>query len=214
VFAFLKYHGERRIQIESVYSTFMMIGSLLGWPMYAVKSHSAYDLEGSLAKLMTALSNVLLYGFLAGTWLWAFFRRTNYRGVDAYRLVCYVLAGAVIFSRVLSPQYFLWAIPCALLLAADILRSESVKLWVFAGLIIAVAGLTTWLFPYHYANLPGHPGLLPINSPDPSILLLWPCIVLGARNLLYLGIIIWLGWLLLRGTGRTAVESDSQVGQL
>ncbi len=182
VFALFKYHGERGIQIESLYSTLMMIGSLFGRPVFVAKSHAAFDLEGSLAKLMTAISNVLMYGFLAGTWLWAFFRRTNYRGVDAYRLVCYVLAGAVIFSKVLSPQYFLWALPLILLLAVDILPSGSLKSWVFSALVIGVAGLTTWLFPYHYANLPGHPGLLPINSPDPSVLLPAPCIVLGRET--------------------------------
>jgi hypothetical protein len=206
VFALLKYHGERRIQIESLYSTLMMIGSLFGRQIYVVKSHAAFDLEGSLANLMTALSNVLMYGFLAGLWLWAFFRRAAYRGAAVYRVACFVLIGAVIFSKVLSPQYFLWAFPLAVLLEVDIAPTGGISIWLFAALLAATAGLTTWLFPYHYSNLPGHPGLLPIDSPDPSVLLPAPCIVLGARNLFYLGIVLWMGWVLCRGEGRVATE--------
>ena len=206
VFALLKYHGERRIQIESLYSTFMMIGSLFGRQIYVVQSHAAFDLEGSLANLMTALSSVLMYGFLAGLWLWAFFRRAAFRGAAAYRVACFALIGAVIFSKVLSPQYFLWAFPLIVLLAIDIAPIRGISMWLLAGMLTAIAGLTTWLFPYHYANWPGHPGLLPIDSPDPSVLLPAPCIVLGARNLLYLGIVLWMGWMLFRSESRVVAE--------
>ena len=192
VFALLKYHGERRIQIESLYSTLMMIGSLFGHQIYVVQSHAAFDLEGSLANLMMALSSVLMYGFLAGLWLWAFFRRAAFQGAAAYRVACFALIGAVIFSKVLSPQYFLWSIPVAVLLAVDIAPTRGISIWLLAAMLIATAGLTTWLFPYHYANWPGHPGLLPINS-DPSVLLPVPCVVLGLRNFLYLGVVVWLG---------------------
>ncbi|HEY2827846.1 MAG TPA: hypothetical protein VGJ04_09625 [Pirellulales bacterium] len=202
VFAFLKYHGERGIQIESLYSTLMMIGSLFGRPVFVVESHSAFDLEGSLAKLMTALSNVLMYGFLAGTWLWAFFRRSAYGHEDAYRAACFVMVGALICSKVLSPQYFIWAIPLALLLAVDTLPARSATPWLLAALLIIFAGLTTWLFPYHYTNMPDHTGLLPIGSPDSSVLQPLPCIVLGLRNVLYLGIVILLGLLLYRKVDR------------
>ncbi len=163
VFALLKYHGERGIQIESLYSTLMMIGALFAGQIYVVKSHSAFDLEGSLAKLMTALSNVLMYGFLAGTWLWAFFR-ANYQGVDAYRLVCYVRPARREFFESAFAAIFFVALPLAILLAVDILPSVSLRAWVLSAIMISVAGLTTWLFPYHYANFPGHPGLLPIDS--------------------------------------------------
>jgi len=207
VFALLKYHGERRIQIESLYSTFMMIGSLFGYPIFVVKSHAAFDLEGRLANLMAALSNVLMYGFLAGTWLWAFFRRARYRGAEAYRTFCFVLGGAVIFSKVLSPQYFLWAIPVMLLLAVDVLPRGNISFWGLAALLVATAVLTTWLFPFHYRNGPGHPGLLPIDSPDPSILLPAPCIVLGIRNLIYLGIVLWLSWALFHRSGRPDTDN-------
>jgi hypothetical protein len=207
VFALLKYHGERRIQIESLYSTFMMIGSLFGCPIFVVKSHAAFDLEGRLANLMTAISNVLMYGFLAGTWLCAFFRRASYKGQDAYRAACFVLAGAVIFSKVLSPQYFLWAIPLTLLLAVDVCPRGSISIWGLATLLVATTVLTTWLFPFHYCNSPGHPGLLPMDSSDPSILLPAPCIVLGIRNLIYLGIVLWLGWALFHHSDRPATNN-------
>jgi hypothetical protein len=196
VFTLLKYHGERGIQIESLYSTLMMIGSLFGRPVFVSGSHAAFDLEGNLSKLMTALSSVLMYGFLAGTWLWMFFRRSAYGHGAAYRAACYVMIGAVIFSKVLSPQYFVWAMPLALLLAADILPAAGIGIWALATLLVTVAALTTWIFPYHYVNLPGHPGLLPMGLPEASDLQLGPCIVLGLRNFAYLAVVVWLGVML------------------
>src|SRR5262249_3378680 len=46
VFAFLTYHAEREIQIESLYSTLMMIGAACGAPVHLTYLHGAFNLSG------------------------------------------------------------------------------------------------------------------------------------------------------------------------
>jgi hypothetical protein len=203
VFSLFKYHGERGIQVESLYSSFMMIGSLFGLPAYVVESHGAYDLEGSMTKLMMLLSSVILICFLAGVWLWLFFRRKEGSANDAYHAAFYALIGAVIFSKVLSPQYFVWAIPLIVLLSLDLLPAASFSKALLFILLVCVAALTTWIFPYHYGSTQSTPGLLPLGLPDAPLNVL-PCVAVSARNLIYLGIVIWLGILLLRQSRKTA----------
>jgi hypothetical protein len=214
VFALMKYHSERGIQIESLYSTLMMIGSLFGQRVYVVASHSAFDLSGDLSKLMTALSSVSMFVFLAGTWFWAFFQRSRYGHEGGYLAACFVMIGAVILSKVLSPQYFVWAFPLALLLAIEVMPLRHVSVWVLAAMMVIIAVLTTWIFPYHYIGFPGQPGLLPMGPMEASDLQPGPCIVLGLRNLLYLAIVVWLGVRLFRQTARTTATSVRQPASL
>ncbi len=156
---------------------------------------------------MKILSTGLLCGFLGTAGVWAIVRRSRFRGAAAFGLACYVLGASAIFSKVLSPQYFVWSIPLLLLAAVEVLPEKGKSAWILAGLLIVAAGLTTWLFPYHYFCVPpglkGAPmltpyGLIPApgDSLAPSSL---GYAVLALRNLLYLGIVIWLGAVVCRG---------------
>ena len=96
-------------------------------------------------------------GFLAGEGVWALLRWSRYTRQDAYRIACYVIPGSVILSNVLSPQYFIWAIPLVLLLAVEIFPEGRVRPLVLAGLLIAVAVTTTWIFPYNFVSSESNP---------------------------------------------------------
>ena len=102
-------------------------------------------------------------------------------------------------SHVLSPQYFIWAIPLALLLAVEVMSDSIVSRLVLFGMLVVVVASTTWMFPYHYIAGPGDPYALvsiplePPHSVPPSA-----AIVLIARNFTYLGMMIWLVVALLR----------------
>ncbi len=134
----------------------------------------------------------------------------------ALGLACYALGGCVIFSKVLSPQYFVWSIPLLLLAGVVILPEKRKSVWMLAGLLILAAALTTWLFPYHYFCAPLGPGkmptpygLIPAKPEDlvaPSSL---GYAVLALRNFLYLGIVIWLGIAVCRRARRDGTNHDA-----
>lgn len=200
VLGIFKFHAEREIHLESLYSTLMTIASDYGSKVFITHTHGAFNLSGGMSGAMKILSTILLLGFLAGEGLWALLRRSHYARQDAYRTACYVIPGSVILSNVLSPQYFLWAFPLLLLLAVEIFPEGRVRPFIFAGLLIAVAVMTTWIFPYNFVSNESNPNpyaLIPINAvalglpPAPTA-----ASILGLRNFTYLGVVIWLGVML------------------
>src|SRR5207253_2243424 len=96
-----------------------------------------------------------------------------------------------------SPQYFVWAITLIILLSLDLLPASSLSNGLLSVLLLCVAALTTWIFPFHYISTHARAGLLPLGYPDAPLNVL-PCIVVSARNIIYLGIVVWLGAALLR----------------
>ena len=63
------------------------------------------------------------------------------------------LINNTVLSHVFSPQYLIWLLPLALLLALNIFpRGRAV--WVaFAVLAVAILALSGWIWPYHYQEL-------------------------------------------------------------
>ena len=168
-----------------------MVGSALGTPAMSSFSHAAVELTGPLAQPMKAASTASLVALLAVMGLWALVRRSRFNREAGYRTACFVIPASAILSNVLSPQYFVWALPLLLLVGSEILPEGNLRRWIMAILLIVIAGLTTWVFPYHY-----------FSSPDNTLgLVRWldfapgpvASAVVGARNLIYLGVIIWLG---------------------
>ncbi|MGA2797479.1 MAG: hypothetical protein ABSE63_07880 [Thermoguttaceae bacterium] len=211
VFGIFKFHAEREVHLESLYSSLMSIASVFGSTVFISHSHGAYNLSGDLSGAMKILSVILLLGFLAGEGLWALLRWSRYTRQDAYRMACYVIPGSVILSNVLSPQYFIWAFPLVLLLAVEIFPEGLLRPLVLAGLLIAVAVMTTWIFPYNFISPESNPNpyaLVPINAeslklPPPTT----PAIILGLRNFTYLGVVIWLGVMLYKRIDQVNVQS-------
>lgn len=210
VFGLFSHHAGRNIQVESLYSTLMWIGSLFGCSVSISLSRAdgSYCVFGDWASAMKVLSTVLLCGFVGGTWIWAFARGSRFGRMDALRLACYVLGSCVILSKVFSPQYFVWSIPMLLLAAVAVLPEDGRSRWVLAGLLIAVAGLTTWLFPYHYFCAPLGPrgmetphGLIPGDPEGGLAASSVAYFVLAARNFLYLVVVTWLGWMVYKRVG-------------
>jgi hypothetical protein len=112
-----------------------------------------------------------------------------------------------------------------LLLALERLPQRPRAAWIFFGLIMVLVATTTWLFPLNYYRTMHQ---VPVGSiyglvPDggtftsPSLV---ACTVLAVRNALYLGIVVWLGVMLLRPAGDLAgmaltggAKSSSQPAQ-
>ena len=218
VFRLFAHHAGREIQVESLYSTLMWIGSLFGWPVSIAlnKADGAGCVFGDWSGAMKVLSTVLLCCFLGAAGIWAIARGSRFRREDALGLACYALGACVIFLKVLSPQYFVWSLPLLLLAAVAILPEKGKSLWTLAGLLILAAALTTWLFPYHYFCAPLDPkgtpmsyGLIPARPAD---LLAPSCLgyaVLAVRNFLYLGIVMWLGAMVYKRGGQERGDAPS-----
>jgi hypothetical protein len=212
------HHANREIQVESLYSTLMWIGSLFGWPVSIAlnKADGAGCIFGDWSGAMKVLSTVLLCCFLGAAGVWAIARGARFRREEAFGLACYALGACVIFSKVLSPQYFVWSLPLLLLTGVVILPEKRNSAWTLAGLLILAAALTTWLFPYHCFCAPLGPGetptpygLIPTKPEDlvaPSSL---GYAVLALRNFLYLGIVIWLGAMVYKCTGQERGDAPS-----
>ena len=160
VFGIFKFHAEREIHLESLYSSLMSIASAFGSNVFVSHSHGAFNLSGDLSGAMKTLSTLLLLGFLGSAGLWALCRWSRYTRQDAYRMACYAIPGSVILSNVLSPQYFIWAMPLVLLLAAEIFPQDKTPRLILAALLILVALTTTWIFPYNFISTQQNPHAL------------------------------------------------------
>lgn len=171
----------------------MMIGSLLGADIFSKKTYAGMDLGGDLSTFMTWLSTIALLAFLIGAWLWLWFRPSAARRMDGYKLTCFVLLGAVILSRVLSPQYFIWAVCMSVLVGVEQLPPNGAKPWVLTALWLIIAGLTTWIFPYHYVAAQSVSALALTDPLEARVFHFVPCALLALRNVLYLGLVIWQG---------------------
>ena len=213
VFDIFKFHAERVVHLESLYSTLMMIASLFGPRAFVSHSHGAFDLSGDLSNAMITLSKILLGGFLAGTGIWALLRWSRFSREDAYRLTCYVIPTSVILAIVLSPQYFVWAFPILLLLAVEIIPEGRASPWILGVLLIVVGAMTIWVFPYNFGSTIENPhALVPMpltDHLDPSALTAY--IVLGLRNFIYLGVVVWMGVMLFKYIYRAEAPNSSNL---
>ena len=80
-----------------------------------------------------------------------------------------------------------------ILTGIEVLPEQSMNRWILGVLLVAIAGLTTWIFPYHYYASAKVPlGLLHyplVDSVPPALI---ASTVLAARNALYLGTVVWM----------------------
>jgi hypothetical protein len=156
-------------------------------------------LEGMLAPAMKLLSTIALFGFLLAAGLWSLFQKSRFTREISYPLACFVPAAAVTLANVLSPQYFIWALPLLILVAIEVLPEANLHRWVFGAVLLATAALTTWIFPYHYFQTPESPiGLLPLGNAADAVPGAIASAVVCLRNAIYLAAVIYLGVRLLR----------------
>jgi hypothetical protein len=143
-----QYHMERPLQIESVLGTPQLFGQLLGadWASWAW-SHGSHSLIAPGVGLAADMSGGLTLLAVAAVYLFAWRRRRRLRAAPADQVVVVLalLLGLMTFSKVLSPQYFIWVLPVWALVAA---RDRWIA--VLGGLTLA---LTQAEFPALYWNL-------------------------------------------------------------
>jgi len=148
VIAFLEFHRDRGVQIESTWGTLALVLGRLGLGRAApVFEFGAWDVQCPACPAFAALSVPLLVAAVVVPQLLALRAGAlgerdpgDARGVAA---AAAAVLGALVTARVLSPQYLLWA--CPLLAVAGGWQGR-------LGMIFA-AGLTSLVYPVLYPEL-------------------------------------------------------------
>ncbi len=176
----LQFQDGRGLQIESVLASPAMAGWVLVPRDFTVSyaSSHAYEVAGPGVQLLihasTALT-VLVVAVLAALWwrLWRAGGTTEAVGWVGLAAV----AGVMVTSRVLSPQYLLWLLPLAAATVCVSGRQWSAQArW--AAVLLCAVGLTQLEFPVYYGDLVAHhpgSGLAVTVLVLRNLLLVWLC---------------------------------------
>lgn len=175
---FITEQTDRALQLEAPITTPWVWLATLGHPgtvIYENYSIATREVSGPGTDLVAALMTPVMFAAIAA--IFALLLVAKMRRADAAQLVLLgslaLVSAFVVFNKVGSPQYMLWLVP---VVAVGVSRSW--MLWrVPAVLMLAIAGLTTLVFPVFY---------LPLIAGDPFSLLL-----LTVRNVL---LVVLLGW--------------------
>lgn len=192
VFSFLTYHGSRGLQVESTLATLLLLLRPFGYSVEARHGFGGWNLESALSGSLETLAGILLPLCVAVIFLWGVKHRAHLSKRNSSLLGVLVIVGSVCLSKVFSPQYLLWALPLAALLAPCGLTLRGKLLYLTA--IVVIAGLSTWVFPYNYFSENVFPMGEPISNPKGLI----PGFsstaigVLAARNFIYFLVVIYL----------------------
>ena len=142
-FGFLTYHIERGLEIESVWATLLWPIRWFGQPLSAAHVENTIELIGPATRTIAQLSAAVALGATAVCL--AAERARPWRG-SAVVLGAVGLSVFVVFSKVLSPQYFVWMLPMLAVAGTEAFESDRTHWWWCVGLV-AVAALTTMIYP-------------------------------------------------------------------
>lgn len=172
---------KRPLQLESTGASLLLALDRFGLYEATVQSGLGKELAGTTAGVVAIVSSALqLAAVIAAIW---WFWRGPRDAASMLTASAAVVASFVAFGKVLSPQYVIWLIPLAPLVAR--------RVWVPAMTLTATAaGLTNVYFPWHYR------GIREVTS------WVW---VLAARNLVLVGLALVLLDRLRRDAGATQV---------
>ena len=173
--SFLRYHGLRGLQLESLPAGLIVLAQVLGLSPARLEfnygaMHVVSPLAGAVLTLLPILF-LLLFGLvLAGAMArWRQEHASEGRVADE-SLIAFSVAALLAFivtNKVFSPQYLIWLLPFAPLLP---LRQ--------AGLLVVICALTIVLFPFNYQHL---------MKLEPL-----PVLLLNLRNLLTVALLAWI----------------------
>jgi hypothetical protein len=189
-FSFISQQTGRGLQIESGIGTFWMWDAFSHRPgastIYYDTTILTYQLHGPGVETAAAVATPLLALVALALLLLAIV--IVRRGATAAELLpplaLAITTALILFNKVGSPQFVTWlAVPIVLgLSTAATGRGTSFRFP--AALALVIAGLTQLIYPYLYDQL------LALN--------VWMLLVLSVRNLLYLALLAWAVWSMVR----------------
>ncbi len=153
----LSYFANRPLQVESIGSTLLWLGTLIGFPVHIVFTFGSINIVSVLGGAVSNLSEIL---FIAG-YIYSIY--LLWRGkLDIVQTCIALLLIFIATGKVFSPQYLIWVIP----LLAYSGAFDVLWLVVWGGISL----LTTIIYPYFYtriidsARIPYLPGFIQIVS--------------------------------------------------
>ena len=168
----VEFHARREIQIESVpasIETLLMQGGVAGSTSFefgSVNLHTRYE------PVLMEIGSGLLLAMLVGS-VWLGLRIGDNRRGPAM-LMAAVLCAALLFSKVLSPQYFAFLLPVLLVVRWPAGRAAAIA---FGGLVLLIYALTGTIFPWRYGQLltlrPGAEAMLIVRNEALAALTVW-----------------------------------------
>jgi hypothetical protein len=151
-----RYHTDRGVQLESLYSGVLLLLRPFGLPMHIDESFGSTNLASAFTPLVKALSPLLFV--LGAGWVLAR-RRFSPDGLGAIVLSSVLLLIFMLTNRVFSPQYLIWIGAFASVLYA---REPRSRMW---PCLLAAVLLSQLIFPRGYPVLKAfHPlGILALD---------------------------------------------------
>lgn len=144
------YHGDRGIQIESTYSSLLLLASRLNLLLIVTRfGFGSWNVAGSGVAVAARISTAVLFLFVAAAYWWTLRTLPSPPRPDVHRIASaalLVLVAGLLGSKVLSPQYLIWLLPF-LPLSAPAWRGRIVALFVTIG------ALTYFVVPLHTLEL-------------------------------------------------------------
>lgn len=166
----LRYQVDRGLQVESLGAGFLLgLNLLTGYPVEHSYGYGAVEVTAAAAPLLASISPlamgllVAVAAAITARRLRADQRTLGHVPTGTLGLACLaVLIGFLVGSKVLSFQYILWLLPFAPVLG---LRGR----W----LVVAIAGLSTWIYTWHYIGLWDSQVEVVLGLLARNVLLLW-----------------------------------------
>lgn len=119
MFDFLKYHTDRPFQVESVVSSFVLVSApLLGFKYEIVNSFGSQNVIFPGMEIFLKLTSFLI--FVSFGWLIYFYNKHKAH-INLYDATSLFIFFLLIFSKVLSDQFFIW--PLAFLFLGCLVKS-------------------------------------------------------------------------------------------
>ena len=144
----LEYHFNRGIQLESTPALVEMVLMWFGVPGEVTDDFGSANLHTPYEQLLIHGSVALLAAVVLLSALMAVRRRMNSGSLSF--LLCGVLLASLLFSKVLSPQYFIFILPMLIILPAaeNALQTATVRF-----LVLTIFAVTGAVYPWCYDNL-------------------------------------------------------------
>jgi hypothetical protein len=151
------YHAQRGIQLESTYSSLLLVAGEFGWLSVGLEfTYGSWNLTGTAADVMAHVSMLVLPLSLLAVY-WMIHRHLRTRPLSAQDLVSHMLLVLIVLvatSKVLSPEYLVWLLPLVPLFSGRFRHGA----W---GVFFAIGVLTYIVYPVRYADLIWlHPGAI------------------------------------------------------
>jgi hypothetical protein len=145
----LHYQGGRGLEIETVWAWPVVVAHWLGATIHPVLGHGGVEVR--ISGLVSAAATLALP--LAVVGLTAYVWRDRGRRLTVGSATLLTVAVALVGSKVLSPQYVIWALALvAVVIDEGPARSVRSRGWL-VGATIALAATTQLVFPFYFVDI-------------------------------------------------------------